>query len=433
MESAPTEPRVRPPADAGPLGRPPLIEVVVPVHNEQRALRASVERLHAFLAAELPYPFTITIADNASTDATWAEAGALAAELPEVEAVRLELKGRGRALRYCWSRSRANVVSYMDVDLSTDLRAFLPLVAPLLSGHSDLAIGTRLGRGSAVVRGPKREFISRGYNLLLRTLMGARFTDAQCGFKAVRAPVARALLPEVQDEAWFFDTELLLLAQEAGLRVHEVPVDWVDDPDSRVDIAGTILADLRGLARVALRLARGPAGAAVPGARTAAPGAALPAGMGRQLPVFAVIGAVSTLAHLALFTLLLQVWPAVAANAVALAVCSVANTAANRRFTFGVVGREGAVRHQVEGALVFLLGLGLSTGALALLHLAVAEPAAWVEVVSVLAANVLATLARFLLLRGWVFHPGRVRGRGASGGTAPGAAVPGAAGREGVR
>ncbi|MEV4899239.1 glycosyltransferase, partial [Nonomuraea sp. NPDC055795] len=183
-----------------------LVEVVVPVHNEQRALRASVTRLHAYLLATFPYGFRITIADNASTDGTWPLAGELAAELPHVRAVHLEEKGRGRALRRVWSRSDADVVSYMDVDLSTDLDAFLPLVAPLLSGHSDLAIGTRLAPAARVERGPKREVISRCYNLLLHALLGARFTDAQCGFKAVRAEVARALLPAVEDEQWFFDT-----------------------------------------------------------------------------------------------------------------------------------------------------------------------------------------------------------------------------------
>ena len=145
----------------------------------------------------------------------------------------------------------------MDVDLSTDLDALLPLVAPLLSGHSDLAIGSRLARGSRTVRGPKREVISRGYNLLLRGTLRARFSDAQCGFKAIRADVARELLPLVEDDEWFFDTELLVLAERAGLRIHEVPVDWVDDPDSRVDIVRTALADLRGIGRLGWALSAG--------------------------------------------------------------------------------------------------------------------------------------------------------------------------------
>ena len=171
----------------------------------------------------------------------------LAAAFPEVRAVHLDLPGRGRALHEIWSSSDAEVLAYMDVDLSTDLNALLPLVAPLLSGHSDVAIGTRLARGSRVVRGPKREIISRCYNLLLRTTLGAGFSDAQCGFKAIRADQARQLLPLVADTAWFFDTELLVLAERAGLRIHEVPVDWIDDADSRVDIVATALGDLRGM------------------------------------------------------------------------------------------------------------------------------------------------------------------------------------------
>ena len=230
-----------------------LIEVVVPVHNEQRVLEASIVRLHRYLTADFPFAFRITIADNASTDATWLLAKRLAERLPDVRAVHVAEKGRGRAVRQVWSASDADVVAYMDVDLSTGLEALLPLVAPLLSGHSDLAIGTRLANGAAVVRGPGRELVSRCYNLLLRTVMRARFTDAQCGFKAGRTEVVRALLPDVQDQEWFFDSELLLAAQHHGLRIHEVPVDWVEDTDSRVDLVRTALDDPRGMARVARR------------------------------------------------------------------------------------------------------------------------------------------------------------------------------------
>ncbi|WP_043629430.1 bifunctional glycosyltransferase family 2/GtrA family protein [Nonomuraea candida] len=382
-----------------------LVEVVVPVHNEQRALRASITRLHTYLTGNLPYGFRITIADNASTDNTWQLATELAGELPHVRAVHLDEKGRGRALRRVWSQSEADVVSYMDVDLSTDLDAFLPLVAPLLSGHSDLAIGTRLARAARVERGPRREFISRSYNLLLRLGMGAGFSDAQCGFKAVRTEVAQALLPAVEDEQWFFDTELLLLAERHGLRIHEVPVDWVDDPDSRVDIVRTALDDLRGLVRVTRKALSGAARRTAP---AGAERAALPQGMARQLPRFAVVGVVSTLAYVLLYSLLRQVVPPLAANAVALLVTAVANTAANRRFTFGVKGPGGAVRHQVEGLIAFLVGLALTSGGLALLPAGVSHG---VELAAVIAANAAATLVRFLLLRAWVFNPGR-RARG---------------------
>ena len=244
-----------PAAPAAPA--PPALDVVVPVHNEEEDLAPSVRRLHAHLTGGFPYRFRITIADNASTDGTLAVAERLAAELPGVRAVRLPEKGRGRALHAVWSTSDAPVLAYLDVDLSTDLAALAPLVAPLLSGHSDLAIGTRLHRGSRVVRGAKREVVSRCYNLLLRGTLAARFSDAQCGFKAIRADVAAGLLPLVGDTGWFFDTELLVLAERSGLRIHEVPVDWVDDPDSRVDIVATALADLRGVARLSRALLSG--------------------------------------------------------------------------------------------------------------------------------------------------------------------------------
>jgi glycosyltransferase involved in cell wall biosynthesis len=228
----------------------PLIDVVIPVYNEERDLEPSVRRLRAHLDGGFPYRAVITIADNASTDATPEVGARLAAELPSVRCLRLDRKGRGLALAAAWSRSVAPVLAYMDADLSTDLDAFLPLVAPLISGHSDLSVGSRLAAGARVRRGAKREVLSRSYNRLLRLALGVRFTDAQCGFKAVRADVARRLLPRVENRGWFFDTELLVLAERDGLRIHEVPVDWTDDPDSRVDIAATIAEDLGGVWRL---------------------------------------------------------------------------------------------------------------------------------------------------------------------------------------
>ena len=225
------------------------LDIVIPVYNEEAALADCVERLVARLAT-LPLSARITIADNASTDDTWTVAQQMTARYPQVQAVRLDAKGRGRALRQALTTSNATVVAYMDVDLSTDLDALFPARRALLSGHSDVAIGTRLSKGSRVVRGAKREFISRSYNLLLRTALRVRFSDAQCGFKAIRTDRATELLPLVQDNDWFFDTELLTLAERAGMRIHEVPVDWIDDPDSRVDIWDTATGDLRGIARL---------------------------------------------------------------------------------------------------------------------------------------------------------------------------------------
>ena len=230
----------------------------------------------------------------------------------------MEQPGRGRALRAIWSQSDAEVLAYMDVDLSTDLNALLPLVAPLLSGHSDLAIGTRLARGSRVIRGPKRELISRCYNMLLHACMGARFSDAQCGFKAIRREQARALLPLTQDTGWFFDTELLVLAERAGLRIHEIPVDWIDDIDSQVDIVATAVADLRGMARLGSGLARG--SISVPWLRGSSLGGGRRSGeLTLQIARFAVVGIASTIAYLVLYLLLrgVEVSVLIAANLVA--------------------------------------------------------------------------------------------------------------------
>jgi glycosyltransferase involved in cell wall biosynthesis len=250
-ETAPLGER-QPPATCG-----TAVDIVIPVRNEERDLGPSVRRLDAFLRDEFPFSARITIADNASDDGTWSQALVLEAELDGVRAVRLERPGRGGALRSVWSRSDAAIFAYMDVDLSTGLNALLPLLAPLLSGHSDVAIGTRLARGARVIRGPRREVISRCYNLLLHASLGTGFSDAQCGFKAIRAGAARALLPLTEDTGWFFDTELLVLAERAGLRIHEVPVDWIDDADSRVKLVATAVADLRGIVRLGTGLARG--------------------------------------------------------------------------------------------------------------------------------------------------------------------------------
>jgi putative flippase GtrA len=357
-------------------------EIVIPVRNEERDLGPSVRRLHAFLREEFPFTARITIADNASDDGTWPCALALETELDGVRAVRLERPGRGGALRWVWSHSDAAIFAYMDVDLSTDLNALLPLLAPLLSGHSDVAIGTRLARGARVIRGPRREVISRCYNLLLHASLATGFSDAQCGFKAIRADAARVLLPLTTDTGWFFDTELLVLAERAGLRIAEVPVDWVDDTDSRVKLLSTAVADLRGIVRL---------------------------GTG-QPARFAVVGVASTVAYVLLFLLLRGAVGAQGANAVSLLVTAVANTAVNRRVTFGIRGRARAGRHQVRGLIAFGIGLAMTSGALAVLHHADPEPGRATEVSVLVAANLLATIVRFALYRSWVFR-GSARGR----------------------
>jgi putative flippase GtrA len=378
-----------------------VLDIVIPVFDEERDLPGSVRRLHHFLATEVPYPARITVADNASTDGTLAVARQLARELPDVDVIHLDAKGRGGALQEAWMSSTASVVAYMDVDLSTDLTALMPLVAPLISGHSDVAIGSRLSASSRVVRGPKREFISRSYNLILRGALGARFSDAQCGFKAVRADVAHQLLPLVADTGWFFDTELLVIADRAGLRIHEVPVDWIDDPDSRVDVLHTAINDLKGCWRVGRALATG----ALPvrelqaslGREPLIPG--VPHGMVGQLVRFGIVGVASTLAYALLYLMLHSTMGAQAANLTALLLTAIANTAANRAFTFGIRGRGGVARHQMHGLAVFAFGLAITSGSLYVLHRFDPTVGKVVELSILVVANLVATVVRFVALR----------------------------------
>lgn len=229
------------------------VDVVIPVYNEERALPPSIAALHAFLGDRLPVAWRIIIADNASIDATPDVGRALEKQYDRVSYLRLEQKGRGRALRRAWSTSDADIVSYMDVDLSTNLDAFVPLVTAIATGGYDVAIGSRLKRGARVTRQWKREVISRGYNLLIRLFFPRRsFSDAQCGFKAVSRRAVDRLLPLVENNEWFFDSELLLRALQLGYRIAEVPVEWIEDLDTRVKIAKTAIEDVRGLIRVRL-------------------------------------------------------------------------------------------------------------------------------------------------------------------------------------
>jgi len=389
---------------------PPVLDVVVPVHNEQHTVAACVRRLHAHLVQTFPYPFRITVADNASTDGTVAVARGLTAELSGVAVVVLTEKGRGRALKQVWLASDAPILAYLDVDLSTDLDALWPLVAPLMSGHSDLAIGSRLARGSRVVRGLKREVISRCYNLLLRGALGAGFSDAQCGFKAIRADVAAELLPLVQDTTWFFDTELLVLAERSGLRIHEVPVDWFDDPDSRVDVVATALDDLRGVQRMRGDLAR----RVLPVddiarrmGRLPAPGHAGAAAW-HQVRAFALVGVVSTVVHLGLFAALSPVVGSrQLANLLALLLATLVNTGLNRRWTFGVQGRSGRARHQAQGLAVFGVTWLVTAAALGGLHLLVPTPGTVLATGVLAAATAASTVLRFVAMRSWIFRSAR--------------------------
>jgi putative flippase GtrA len=377
------------------------VDIIVPVHNEAHLLADNVERLQRYLSDRFPFSWRVTVVDNASTDATWDIAQRVSASIPGVNALHVDRKGRGLALRTAWEQSDAEVVAYMDVDLSTDLDALLPLVAPLVSGHSDIAIGSRLSRSSRVARGPRRELISRAYNLLLRIVLRTGFRDAQCGFKAGRATAVRALLPLIEDDGWFFDTELLVLAERSGLRIHEVPVDWVDDPDTRVHLWRTAVGDLRGVWRI-LRHPRwliddGVAGVSRPD---------LPVGLGPQLVRFSAVGLMSTVAYVVLYGLLRAPLGPWWATVTALLVTMLGNTQANRTWTFRRGGRTGIVRSYAAAGVAFLVSLATSTLALAAVRAVVDDPSLVIDMIALVPSGIVATATRFLLFRHWIFRPG---------------------------
>ncbi len=229
---------------------PPSIDIVIPVLNEERTLAQAVRTLREYLPGAISNPWRIVVADNGSEDGTPEVARRLSEESSDVAWIRLEQRGRGRALRRAWLESDADLVSYMDVDLSTDLSAVAPMVKALEEGY-DLAVGSRLAKGARVSRRTlKREVISRSYNLLIRSMFFSRFSDAQCGFKGLSREAAQALVPHVKDTGWFFDTELLLLAEKRGFRIKDIPVTWTDDPDSRVKVVSTAWGDFKGLLRL---------------------------------------------------------------------------------------------------------------------------------------------------------------------------------------
>lgn len=226
------------------------VDIVIPVLNEERAIEGSLRTLAAYLSAECPYDWCITVVDNGSADRTWELANAYGLSDTRIRAFRLGRRGRGGALKAAWATSTADVVAYMDVDLSTDLESLMPLLEPIVDGTADISIGSRLDPGAVIERSLQREVISRIYNIITRTFLGYRVRDAQCGFKAMRSSLARELIPHIEDNGWFFDTELLTLAWRRGCRIHEVPVRWVEDDDSRVRIVQTAVDDLRGIWRL---------------------------------------------------------------------------------------------------------------------------------------------------------------------------------------
>ncbi|MBD3313087.1 glycosyltransferase [Candidatus Woesearchaeota archaeon] len=230
------------------------VDIVIPVYNEEKALADSVRRLSRFLSGNLKaYSWRIVIADNASIDDTLKIAKKLSDNSQKVGYIHLDQKGRGRALRKAWTESKADIVSYMDVDLSTDLEAF-PKMIDALAERYDVGTGTRLSKRSRTERSFKRELLSRGYNILVKAILFTKFSDAQCGFKAATRKAVDDLVPLVKDNNWFFDTELLTLAEKKGYKTYEIPVKWIEDPDSRVNIIQTVYEYIRDLLRLRFEL-----------------------------------------------------------------------------------------------------------------------------------------------------------------------------------
>jgi len=237
-----------------PQDKLPSVDVVIPCLDEVKVLRASVETTLALFARHPYVAWRLVIADNGSTDGTGELARQLEAEHPQVSALLIPVRGRGLALKEAWLGSKADVVAYMDVDLSTDIEHLPDLVGRVVRDECDICIGSRLARGASTHRGLKREVTSRGYIALVRaTFPRLRITDAQCGFKALSRRAADTLVPRVENRMWFFDTELLILAQRAGMRICEIPVRWEEDPDTKVKILKTAAEDIRGLARMRFR------------------------------------------------------------------------------------------------------------------------------------------------------------------------------------
>ena len=245
-----------------------LVDVVIPVLNEARVLTKSVEEVRRFLGENVPWRWRVVVVDNGSTDGTDEVARGLVATYDDVRFLQLPQRGRGRALRHAWMQSDADIMCYTDVDLSTELAALPVLVHALRYEGYDLATGSRLLPASRTSRSFKREFISRSYNLIVKLVLGTSFSDAQCGFKVVTREFVREIIPQVKDESWFFDTELLVLAEKQNYRLKDLAVEWIEDDDSRVKIVKTAIDDLKGVWRLRVALWRN---AFAPNARAALP------------------------------------------------------------------------------------------------------------------------------------------------------------------
>lgn len=327
----------------------PHVLLVIPIYNEEKIIENTVRETIKYLNENTKYSYILVVADNASTDSSPEIVKNLQKEIPFLEYVRLPKKGRGLALHTVWKDFNAEVVAYMDADLSSPLTSLPNIIDPILNNESDVTFGSRLlPPGQAINRKGKRELTSQGYNFLLQFILGATFKDAQCGFKAISKEKFNQVEEEIKNQNWFYDTELLLISQYKGLRLKEVPITWVDDPDSSVKVFKTIVENLKEMGRVYFTYR--------------------PESVFIKLFKFAIIGVLSTVGTALLFFLLRFVLDPQLANIVSLSTATILNTIANKRFAFKNKTKDPWGKTIIISAISFLLFWIPTAGSLWLLH-----------------------------------------------------------------
>lgn len=231
-------------------------EVIFPVYNESDTLSEQIKIFNEFFEEEFKKNIFITIADNGSTDNTATISDKLLKNKLIQKYIFIPQKGRGRAIKDCIKKSKADIVCYMDIDLSTDLAHFKELIDSISKKGNDISIGSRLSKKSKVVGRKKiREFTSRAYNLLIKFFFPmSGIKDMQCGFKAFSRKKILPVIDLVQNNRWFFDTELIIISRKLNLKIDQIPVKWTDDPNTSVNIISTAIEDIVGLTKLRFKL-----------------------------------------------------------------------------------------------------------------------------------------------------------------------------------
>lgn len=234
----------------------PSVTIVIPVYNEEEIIAGTLDTLLSFLKrTEFPYPYRITVVDNASTDRTARMVTEFAAYNPETTLLKLAEKGKGRAVRAGWAQEKGGILAFMDADLSSDIGAFKALVDAIANGSADLSIGNRLGKNSKIVSTKKfRKIVSRIYNALVRAFLWTGIDDHQCGFKALSFETFTMLAPKLTETEFFLDTELIALVRKQGLSIHQEDIVWIDSATSKVSLFSDSLKMFLSVVRLSWRL-----------------------------------------------------------------------------------------------------------------------------------------------------------------------------------